>query len=221
MVRKSIIGLSLLPILLLASCQKKTLRSDIAEFIASFSLQDSIAEYQEAGYEKITEVVDEEGASKEVEKVDFNVKDDSAISYNYSYKSYVDDVLDKENFITITTEDNKYFYKSESEEKEITKDEVNSIVITFFYKTDDYDYHGKGCYYGDIVNDGAYAFQDYTTIDQVNHLYVLDYELKDTSVDAVIKQNVVVNQLGMLVSNYLKLTGENVSSVSTLNVYKK
>ena len=133
MVRKSIIGLTLLPILLLASCQKKSLRSDIAEFIASFSLQDSIAEYQEAGYEKTTEVVEEKGTSKEVEKVDFNVKDDSAISYNYSYKSYVDDVLDKENFITITTEDNKYFYKSESEEKEITKDEVNSIVITFFY----------------------------------------------------------------------------------------
>lgn len=221
MVRKSIIGLSLLPILLLVSCNKKTLRSDIANFIASFSLQDSIAEYLEAGYSIRTELyVDGETTITE-ETVDFNVRDDSSISYSYTYKTYVDDVIDENRFVTIATEEGKYVYTSETETKEISKDEVNSNVIRFFYTSDDMSYHKGGAYYGDIVLDGAYSFQNYTTIDLENNLYILDYEFKDTSVDAIIKQNVVVNQLGMLVSNYLKITTDKGFSETTFTVYKK
>ena len=222
MVKRSFIGLFIIPILLLSACTQKVLRSDIQEFIASFSLSESIKEYKEAGY-TLTQNVSFDGVeSTSTKKIDFNIKDESNISYSYSYVEIENKEVKTNDFVKITTENNKYFLESNSVNKhEIDVEEVNENIIKFFYETDEYEFHKYGAYYGDIVLDSAYTFQNYTTIDEENKLYKVEYETKSKDQDITISEKLVVNSLGMLESNYVKATSSKGESVSTWVVYKK
>ena len=223
MVKKKIIGLTILPILLLSSCgQQRPLRSDIAEFIASFSLEESTKEYVEAGYTSLEESFIDGVNYKIIENLDFNVRDDTSISYEYTYKEYEEETITENKYIEIKTVDNEYYYVDESTtEKSITKAEIMKLVLAFFYKVDDYDFHNYGCYYGDIVRENAGVYQDYTTIDKENELYILDYEILDERVNATIKQHLTVNPLGMLVDNSVLVSTNNNYSRKVISVYKK
>ena len=224
MVKRRIIGLFALPILLLNSCNQQSLRSDIKQFIASFSLEESIKEYQEAGYDSLEVItVEGEGTTKTEESIRFNVKEDSPNYYHYLHKEYVNDELMVHKFIDIEEDNGKFIYHSETvDSKEITAAEMSNIVIKFFYKTTtgDIDFHNYGCYYGDIVKESAYSFQNYTTIDQENGLYIVKYEYKFDQDNATIKQELSVNSLGMLVKNHAEVIAGNNSSITDIQVYK-
>lgn len=222
MVNRRIIGFTLLPILLLTSCQTKSLRSDIKQFIASFSLEESINNYQYAGYNYVTREEKNDVITVNEDHVDFDVRDDSSISYSYTHIVKENDVLKTNEFIYITTEDSKYYYESQvSEIHEITKTEVDKEIITFFYKVEESGYHGQGMYYGDIVLDMIYDYQKYTTIDVENELLIIDYEFYYSKIDTKFKQTITVDKLGMLVSNNLKITAPTGVSTSLIEVYKK
>ena len=221
MVKRRIIGLSILPILLLASCKQKILRSDIANFIASFSLENSIEEYKEAGYTRTQEVIEDGVSTVIAETMSFNVKNLPTLSYSYTYLKTVDKEEKERKFTKVTTENEKYFYESELVNKrECTLEEADQEIIKFFYEYSEYDFHKFGCYYGDIVTESAYSFQNYTTIDEENRLYKLNLDYFDQSINANYKQSLIVNSLGMLVENSFEITaGENKSS-TIWTVYK-
>lgn len=220
MVKKNYIGLLLLPILLLSSCKDKVLRSDIKEFIASFSLSESMDAYKEAGYEYV-QIVTEKDITKEVEKVDFNVKDLEHVSYQYTYQKLVNDIEVSNEFKSITTVEGEYIYSdNETEPVEITINDVNAIVTTFFYKAKEADYHGQSMYYGDIVCDMAYDFQKYITIDNENKILNVDYTFYYTKIDTTFTQKIAVNQMGMLVNNELEITSPSGVATSYISVYQ-
>lgn len=222
MVKRRIIGFSLLPILLLTSCTQRTLRSDIKEFIASFSLEDSIKEYQFAAYDYLTSEEKNNVVTVNEDHVSFDVRDDASIAYSYTHKMTENDVLKTNEFIYITTVDSKYYYESQvSEIHEISKSDVDKEIITFFYRVEESGYHGQGMYYGDIVKDMIYDYQNYTKIDEENELLIIDYEFYYSKLDTKFKQTITVNKLGMLVSNYLKITAPTGVSTSSIDVYKK
>ena len=134
MVKRRIIGLFTLPILLLNSCNQQSLRSDIKQFIASFSLEESIKEYQEAGYDSFEIItVEGEGVERIEESISFNVKEDSPNYYHYLHKEYVNDELMIHKFIDIEEVNDKLIYHSdEIDSKEITTSDMSNIVIKFF-----------------------------------------------------------------------------------------
>ena len=219
---KKLFGLTILPILLLSSCNQRSLRSDIKEFIASFSLNESIETYKEAGYESSETVLINDKLTTVTETMDFNIKDENNITYSYTHKEYENLELKVDNYASLTTIDGRYYYKSNSIEKEMTSKEVTELIRSFFYKTDngEIQYHNNGCYYGDIVKDSSLAFQDYITIDNEAHLLTVHYEFYDKKDKATIKQNIVVNSLGMLEENHAEIYTDTASSITDIKVYK-
>lgn len=221
MVKRRIIGLSILPILLLSSCKQKILRSDIADFIASFSLESSIEEYKEAGYTRVQEIIESGVKTTIREEMSFNVKNLPEISYLYTYSKVVDNESVEEKFTRVSTENEKYFYETEEANKrECTLEEADQELIKFFYEYNEYDFHKFGCYYGDIVKESAYSFQNYTTIDEENHLYKLNLDYFDQSINANYKQSLIVNSLGMLVENNFEIVSNENKSSTIWTVYK-
>ena len=208
-------------LLLLVSCNQKVLREDVKNFIANFSLENSMNEYKEAGYESLAEVSDGKDITKTKEKLDFNIKDESNITYSYFHKEYKNEELTSETTVSISTVESKYIYSDKDGEKEISLDEVKKVVSKFFYTTDEYDFHNYGCYYGDIINESAYDFQNVTTIDDEAGLLTIEYSTKLSNENATAKQKIVANKLGMLVSNDFEIKGNGKYSKESIMVYKK
>ena len=87
--KRRIIALFLCAIPLLTSCRKTpSLRSDIAQFVASFSLNEARKTYLESGYERVDISYEQDKTIRAIETLDFNIKDLENISYSYSYKVY-------------------------------------------------------------------------------------------------------------------------------------
>ena len=222
MVKKRFLILSLLPLLSLTACQKKELRSDIAEFISHFSLSEAKETYKEAGYNSVQVISDSEGVTRVEKKLDFNIKNESNISYSYSYRKYKNEELSSSSNVTIETIDSKYIYTVDSEAKEIDINEAKKVIDVFFYEYEEYEYHNYGVYYGDIVIDQAYDFQNYITIDENKESCKIEYQMSITK-EYTVNQKVIVDKSGMLKSNEFALTKNDGSdsSTQTIIVYKK
>lgn len=214
---KKHIATLLLAIPLLISCSKNIpLRSDIENFIASFSLETAMQEYREVSYiSRKIQFIDNVRTRTET-TLDFNVKniENGEIYYHKNVKVLDDDILRQETEINIIKENDKYFYTINNEKYEKTIDECLDIIEDFFFEETMTDYyHYNGNYYGDLVLETCRYNQDFVTIDQEKELYILSYTREgDSGVEIdgqnvnkhyYLEQNYSVNKLGMLVSNHI------------------
>ena len=200
------IATSLVMVSLLSSCNKKELRSDIKEFVASFSLSESIETYKHAGYISKKETFKDGVKTLENISLNFDVRDMENPSYEYKKITKINDgdeqILEK----SLTKIENKiYFLETNKEAVEYSIEQVQNLILDFFYTETllEGSYHCNGMYYGDLVLETARDFQEFVTIDADNSLYVF-YHLKKMTVeekDSSIEQYYSVNKLGMLVKN--------------------
>ena len=224
--KRTVIAMCLSAISLLTSCNGHTLRSDIAKFIASFSLNDAIQAYLEGGYTS-TKVEDVEGKeTKTVETFSFNVKDVNKPEYSKTVKVYEDDSLTSDVREELVIRDEKYYLqKTGQADIEITLQDCHSYVEKFFYKETMFDgtYHVQGMYYGDYINQSAEYFQNYITIDQDKNLYIFEANVEGVVDGKDTKQyeKYVVNSWGMLDNlNSIMKNGTN-SITQSIEVYRK
>lgn len=191
--------------LLLSGCVRD-LRSDIAKFITSFSLEDCFATYKEASYIS-TKNKDIDGVkTKEIKKMEISTVDPENPAYDLSLNIYDEnDVLTHSERHYIERREEGFFLIKNQEETPYSLEECHALILTFFYKTTLYEdtphpYHSGGMYYGDHILEMARDIQDFLSIDEENNLLVFHHE--QSGVDTEIIQTYSINSLGMLESNY-------------------
>ena len=118
-------SLVLVALALLTSCKKVQIRSDIANFIASFSLENSVKAYLEGGYDQVSITTIGNEVTKEIIHFSFNVKDNTKPEYQKSVTTYKNDVLEKEVKEEIIIIDNKYYFIDENGQVEYTLEDCH------------------------------------------------------------------------------------------------
>lgn len=199
---------SLFMVLLLSSCAKE-LRSDIKEFVASFSLSESMSTYKHAGYTsvKISEV---DGVKTEENiSLSFNTLDEENLTYSFTKKTKIND--GEENIFQkfLTKNDGKYFLnETDKEPVEYSISQINLLVQEFFYKNVMYEgtYHCNGMYYGDLILETIQELQGFVEINQEKEWYIFSHKTsgKVDGKDSSVEQYYSVNKLGMLIQNISK-----------------
>lgn len=203
---------TLIVIPLLASCTIRTveLRSDIKEFIASFSLDYAMEEYKSAHFES-DEIMFYYGTNKKVEEIkiiDFDYRDENNLSYTLHKTVFEDDEEISNDIYQLRKDDNDKYYYGVDDGEEIDETGVKRLFTDFFYTkiSTDGAYHSHGQYYGDYLQDSSPILQDYVTIDLDQNLYIFDYEFNNSETEdlkqKIDKQRYEVNEIGMLVNNY-------------------
>ena len=215
---------ALTTISLLTSCSQNNLRSDIANFIASFSLEDSIKAYLEAGYIETKIATENDTVTKTVLKFDFNVKDALHPQYKKVTSTFINENFDSEVVEEIKEENEKfYFYKTGEETSEYSLEQVHSLVEKFFYQEVVYEtIHLYGMYYGDYIKQIVTTLQSLVTIDEERDLYCYSASrtyLNDKNIKVFEEQNYEVNRLGMLVKNDLVRSTDSLSVVTHIETY--
>lgn len=213
-----------LTLLLVGCVDNSPLRSDIEEFVASFSLQEAMLTYTDMGYTK-TKTTNKEQVTVEVETVDIRSTDMTNFSYDFTKVTKVDGTTQKEEYSRISTTDGHYYLTTDQnpDPYEIPSSKCAEYIEDFFYGEVLYErYHQKGMYYGDIVLDNARRWQDFIVIDSENNLLVMtqnDFVIEDTGKAS---QKITVNRIGMLVHNeyYLENTATGESASTVIDVYK-
>ena len=210
--------------ILLTSCSNYALRSDIADFIASFSLDASIQAYKEAGYieTKVAEAKDE--TTKTVESFSFNVKDVTHPKYKKVTSTYKNEIFDSETKEEIIEENNKYYLvKNDTEKIEKTLEETHKLIELFFYKSVEYEtIHLYGMYYGDYIKQIVTMLQSLVTIDTENDLYVYSATrtyLNDKNIKVYESQTYKVDRLGMLQENDLIRSTDELTVTTHIETY--
>lgn len=212
--KKRLIILPLVMISLLTSCrQNKMIRSDIKQFIASFSLSDARATYLDAGYTSTLISHDADGKiTKIIEKISFNIKDLENIAFDHDYKHYEDDVLKEgESFHRyVYKDDGKYYYNNNGSVAEIAQNTIiNTHVTKFFYQIDLEGIHSRGMYIADTIYTYIYDMQDYVTIDfeAKTFTYDMPWGVKKDAEGFDFEEVLVVDELGVVKS--CELTASN------------
>lgn len=223
--KRSIIVLPLVMISLLTGCRdNRHLRSDIKQFIASFSLNEARKIYLDAGYTRTDVSEENDQIITNIESISFNIKDLENISYDYEVKRYVDGELDEEHsrHNYVIKDMGEYYYSNGTTSPRITAERIiNNYVTTFFYRDEVQGVHSNGMYSGDTIKNLIYDLQKYVTIDQENELFIYDVPWGDKK-DAKgydFEEHWVVNKLGMTDSCYIKQTNGIVSMETTISVY--
>ena len=195
----------LVSIFTLSACNQKVLRSDIAKFIENFSLTKAVEAYKEVEMTKVVTVNDLSKLTITEETISFNVKDVNNPIYNHTY-------YEKENGETVKTtieyflkENDKFYLVSNEVKSEITLESAHNIIQQFFYKETylDGEYHSGGYYYGDVIKNSCYDYQNQITIDAENDLYRFSACTVDRSGGVNVDRcsEMVVDNLGMLIKN--------------------
>ena len=217
--------LSLVSIVFLTSCFQRSLREDIKEFVANFSLEESVKAYLVAGYVSENTVTKNGTTTKVIETFDFDVSDVRDPHYHKNVKTYVDNVLSEEDDEYIVHQDDTFFYHhNDDEAEEYTLEQCHVLVRAFFYTQVEAEgtYHIRGQYYGDYVLQSCLSFQNFITIDQENELYIFEASQIKASDDGKVNihQKYEVNKLGMLVTNDVTMVSNNINSHIHIDVTK-
>lgn len=191
---------------LLNACSKVNIRSDIKDFVASFSLVDSIATYKEAGYVSVTHTFKNNTLTVENITLNFNIKDIDNPLYEYTKSTKVGDEEEKISRKFLEKVDEKiYFVEDESRKEILSEQEIIDIIQPFFFASYDAEsrYHSEGMYYGDLVLATVKDLQGYVTISEDKSLYEFDYSItqKVDAGDYTVHTYYSVNKLGMMVKN--------------------
>ena len=209
---------------LLTSCtQQRHLRSDIKEFIASFSLASAHEVYKECSFvrvdtETIGSTVVEVTATKSI-----NVKDPNNLVYDYTEITTENGEVKQSLHNYLEKNDENYFYVSGGTKVQKTPAEALEITNSFFYTSSSEGIYIGGMYAGDTMLDIIFDIQDNVTIDSENKLLVYSYEkvMKEGNVTVTINQDYKVNNLGMVVSNYIHKESSQSTFNSVLTVTNK
>lgn len=200
---------------LLSSCGQNELRSDIKEFVASFSLSESINTYKCAGYTSIKETLIDGYKTNENITMSFDVSDSENLKYNFKKITKINDQSEQIYEKFITKDEEKYFLnETDKHPVEYSVSQINLLVQDFFYTKTMYEgtYHCNGMYYGDLILETAKDLQGFIEINQENSLYIFYHftQGKVDGKDSKVEQYYSVNKLGMLVKNISNQSnGEN------------
>ena len=223
--KRSIIVLPLVMISLLISCREtRHLRSDIKEFIASFSLNEARKQYLEAGYTREDISQENNQTVRNIETLSFNIKDLDNIAFDYVVTRYVDNVLDEEHskHNYVYKELGEYYYTNGTSSTRVSAERiVTNYVSTFFYRNEVQNVHSNGMYSGDTIKNLIYDLQKYVTIDQEYELFIYDvpWGVKKDVEGYDFSEHWVVNKLGMTDSCYIKQSNGIVIMETTISVY--
>ena len=223
--KRRIIVLPLVMISLLTGCRKnQTLRSDIRQFIASFSLNEARKTYLDAGYTRTDISRENDKIIKNIETLTFNIKDLQNIAYEYDVKYYENDVLDtsKSRNKHVYIQDGQYYLDDNGQSSSITTERiVNNYVTTFFYRQEVESIHSLGMYLGDTIKEIIYDMQKYVTIDFEANTFTYDmpWGVKKDAEGYDFEELLVVDNLGMTKSCYIKQSNGIVEMETTISVY--
>ena len=219
-----VIALPLIAMSLLSSCSVE-LRSDIKEFVASFSLSEAMATYKVAGYTSVKETKKDGVKTLENITLNFNVSDPENPEYHLTTSTKIDEneaqIVEK---FSQKIENKFYLYETGKDPVEYTADQIKLLVRDFFYTKTMYDgdYHSNGMYYGDFVLETARDLQGFVEIDGENELYIFRHytEGKVDGLDSSVEQMYSVNKLGMLVKNISNQVKGDDYIKQEINVFK-
>lgn len=218
--KRRILPFTLLAVSLL-SCNQVQLRSDISDFIASFSLVASLEKYRESRYLLTITSVEGSDTIYQEDNFSFNVKDDENITYIFtSVKKKNGEVLSSINEEIKKSGDEYYYYKNDEDPIEKTVSEIkNDYIKKFFYKDSSLDIYTQGMYIADWLKSVIVDIQDCVTIDQEKHqlTYNKPRELKDNELD--FEEVMVVDSLGMIVTTDIVLYHPQATRTTHIEVY--
>ena len=153
---------------LLTSCNKKELRSDIAEFIASFSVEEAVESYKKTEMNKTQTVLKDGEKTVTIETIDFDVTDPYNPQYHRHSDKYVNEVKTESIDQYFKHENDDYFVIINDVEYKYDLEKCHDLIRQFFYKAVYLDgtYHEPGYYYGDMIKASALDYQNYISIDE-------------------------------------------------------
>lgn len=218
--KRRILPFTLLAVSLL-SCNQVQLRSDISDFIASFSLVSSLEKYRESRYLLTITSVEGSDTIYQEDNFSFNVKDDENITYKFtSVKKKNGEVLSSINEEIKKSGDEYYYYKNDEDPIEKTVSEIkNDYIKKFFYKNSSLDIYTQGMYIADWLKSVIVDIQDCVTINQEKRqlTYNKPRELKDNELD--FEEIMVVDSLGMIVTTDIVLYHPQATRTTHIEVY--
>lgn len=217
--------LPLVAISLLSSCSKvPDLRSDIAEFITSFSYDSAKKNYLEAKYTRVDVSHEASGEVLTVNtEMSFNMKDMENLTYEYRYKksNQTQDIELQYCYIEKVEDGYLYYNGGESPLKKTKEEVVQQLISKFFYKDEIEGTHLRGNYVGDYLLETLPYIQNYVTIDKDKESLIYDIPLdapKDVK-DYNFSEVLVVDKYGMTESCDIFQTNGKTTLESTLRVY--
>ena len=204
--KRRFVAICLTVISLLTSCGKAKLRSDIIEFIASFSIDLAVQNYPSASYERENISIENGVTSKEVKRMSINRKNPDSLSFLYEEITYENDEEKTTLRRYIEKNNEKYFYVSEEGSIEKTKEQVNALINNFFYTSSTEGIYTGGMFMGDAFREILPDIQDLVTIDSENKLLVYSYvnHMIEEEKEVTITQSISLDEYGMLVKDDLK-----------------
>ena len=210
--------------LLFTSCSTKSLRSDIKEFIASFSFDEAVKTRTEGGYDSIKISTEDEYVFKEVIHLEYSYSDNSNLKYDFLRTVYHDDTITQVNHNYLEYENDTIYYVTGEIRMEYDLQKSTDLIRTFFYTKSNEDpvYRYGGMYYGDYLLEMARILQDWITIDQEKQLLIYDIERDGKNQQGekeYAHEKYSVDKLGMLVElTFEAQNGDKISS-QKINVF--
>ena len=201
----------LIPVIsLLTACARNNVRSDIQEFIASFSIDLAISNYPAARYTREDISIENNVTSKVVKTMMVDRQNQDDLRYDFTNVTYENNVEKSSVHRYIEKNNEKYFYVTEDNSMEKTSEQVNDLINTFFYTSSTEGIYTGGMFIGDAFREILPDIQDLVTIDSENKLLVYSYTnvMSDKEKEVTIKQSVTLDQYGMLVKEDLKKTSD-------------
>ena len=193
---------------LLTSCARNNVRSDIQEFIASFSIESAVSTYVKASYSREDISIENGATSKIKTTMSIDRQNEENLLYDYQRITLEEEAETSNVHRYVEKKENKYFYITEEYSEEKTKDEVNDLLDTFFYTSSTEGIYTGGMFMGDAFREIIPDIQDLVTIDSENKLLVYSYVnlMKEDEREVRIEQTVTLDQYGMLVKEDMKKT---------------
>ena len=195
---------------LLTCCARNNVRSDIKEFIASFSLDLALQNYPAASYSREDISIENDVTSKIVTTMSINRKDTDNLIYDYTKITFENDE-EKSHIHRYTEKKNEqYYYITEDNSIEQSPEWVNNLLNDFFYTSSREGIYTGGMFMGDAFREILPDIQDLVTIDVENKLLVYSYVnlMNDQDKEVRIEQTVTLDQYGMLVKEDMKKTSD-------------
>ena len=225
MKRRTFATIFILAMTLLSSCGKKEIRSDIAEFIASFSVEAAVEAYKKTEFNKVQTVHLDGDVTVTYETINFDVTDTQDPQYHRHLETYVNDALTESIDQYIKHENDAFYVVINESEYEYDLEKCHDLIRQFFYKNTYLDgtYHADGYYYGDMVKGSIEDYQDYIIINQDIQKLVFSHCQNQTQNGRDVRRcsTFHVDALGMLTYNFAVTTAGEDEARTEITIAKK
>ena len=201
----------LIPVIsLLTSCARNNLRSDIIDFIASFSVDLAVEHYPSGSYKRVDISVENGVTSKVITEMSMSRENDDNLAYDFTKTEMEGEEIKSSLHRYVEKNNEKYFYISEDGKIEKTSEQIKTLTLDFFYTSSTEGIYTGGMFLGDAFREILPDIQDNVTIDSENKLLVYSYvnEMTDENTKVTITQTVSLDEYGMLVKDDLVKTSD-------------